>query len=84
MEKEITNEIRVIDKLSANDEHENIVTVLNHGWLNDNRYFFDMKLCIFNLEDYILSTLKEILTLLKFFDTPSQWTACWDVFRYGA
>ena len=72
MENEIKNEVRVIDKLSANGGHDNIVTVLNHGWLNDNRYFFDMELCIFNLEDYILSCPKEILGSPIYFDPSSM------------
>lgn len=66
MEKEIKNEVRVIDKLNANGGHQNIVTVFSHGWLND-RYYFDMELCIFNLEDYIVSNSRETFGLSKYF-----------------
>lgn len=69
MEKEIKNEVRVIDKLGANGCHQNIVTVFSHGWLND-RYYFDMELCIFNLEDYILSNARETFGLSRYF-SPS-------------
>ena len=68
MEKEIRNEIRVIDKLGRNGGHANIVTVSGHGWLNENQYFFDMELCIFDLEDYIQSNPQEILGMSTFFE----------------
>jgi serine/threonine protein kinase len=65
MEKEIQNEVRVINKLGANGGHQNIINVLGHGWLND-RYYFDMELCIFNLEDYIVSNSRETFSLPKY------------------
>jgi serine/threonine protein kinase len=69
MEKEIQNEVRVINKLCANGGNKNIVGVLGHGWIND-RYYFDMELCIFNLEDYIVSNARETFGLSKYF-SPS-------------
>lgn len=50
------NEVRAIDKLCKH-RHENIVTVLRHGWLNSSYYFFDMELCEMNLEQYISGEL---------------------------
>lgn len=34
-------------------EHEHIVSILRHGWLDTTRCFVDMELCDINLEDYI-------------------------------
>lgn len=50
----IDNEIRVITKLCSNDGHRNIISILQHGWLNkDQWYYFDMELCAMNLEEFI-------------------------------
>ena len=44
---------RNIEKLCKLGIHENIVSVLQHGKLSNSAfYFFDMKLCDFNLETY--------------------------------
>jgi len=50
---DVQNEIRAVDKLCEMGSHQNIVSVLQHGRLNNSAsYFFDMELCDFNLETY--------------------------------
>lgn len=54
IEMGIENEVRVITKLCSNGGHRNIISILQHGWLNkDQKYYFDMELCAMNLEDFI-------------------------------
>jgi serine/threonine protein kinase len=64
----IENEARVIEKLKANGGHKNITTVLEHGWLDEERYFIDMEACILNLEDYISSEVRSVVGPSKYFD----------------
>lgn len=48
------NELRVVTKLCRPPTHENIVSVLQHGYLQNESYvFFDMELCQSTLETYI-------------------------------
>jgi len=68
MNKEIENEARVIEKLGAKGGHRNIIAVLSHGWLSDDRYYFDMEMCILNLEDYISGNIKSVLGISKYID----------------
>jgi len=50
----IDNEVRAMTKLCSNGGHRNIITILQHGWLNkDQWYYFDMELCAINLDDFI-------------------------------
>jgi serine/threonine protein kinase len=58
-EEDITNEINAIKKVCTTG-HENIVQVLNHGWLANSPYYFvDMPLCCMNLEQYIKRDLTD-------------------------
>ena len=51
---DIDNEVKAITKLCAEGVHENIVAVLQHGWLKRSPYYFiDMELCDLNLENFI-------------------------------
>lgn len=52
-EKDIENEATVI--ASINNQHANIVRVLNHGWLRGafDVYYIDMELCQMTLADYM-------------------------------
>jgi serine/threonine protein kinase len=50
---EVENERRVIEKFRENGGHENIVTVLDHGWLREEFYFIDMDICAFSLREFI-------------------------------
>jgi serine/threonine protein kinase len=68
MDSEIENEARVIEKLSANGGHENIIAVLEHGRLSEDRYYFDMEICMLNLEDFISGEIKSILGMSKYID----------------
>ena len=68
---EIKNEARVIDKLNQNGAHKNIVTILRHGWLDNSHYYFDMELCILNLNDYISNDFKSIFGTSKYFNPES-------------
>src|SRR5271169_6283902 len=62
IDKEIANEVRVIEKLSQNEGHPNIISIFQHGRLNTNQYyFFDMELCAMNLGDYIHADFKTVL-----------------------
>lgn len=55
-QEDIDNEMRAIEILCERDTHENIVKVLEHGWLTNSPYYFiDMELCDYNLETYIYS-----------------------------
>jgi serine/threonine protein kinase len=69
---DITNEVRVIDKLLKNGGHPNIVTVYKHGWLRgDEFYSFDMELCMLNLEDFVGAGVRNVIGLSYFFDPES-------------
>ena len=54
IETGIANELWVIKKIYANDKHLNNISILEHEWLHvDQQFFFDVKLCAMNLEDFI-------------------------------
>lgn len=71
IKEEIDNEARIIQKLGLNGGHKNIILALKHGWLDDDHYYFDMELCIFNLEDYIMSDIKIIYGIARYIDPRS-------------
>jgi serine/threonine protein kinase len=48
------------------------VSAFGHGWLDENRYFFDMEICTLNLDDYIYGGLKSVYGIEKFFDPDSH------------
>jgi serine/threonine protein kinase len=70
-EKEETypdNEIRVIRKFATAGGHQNIVAVLKHGWLEENRtYYIDMERCPLTLEGFIRYNFRDALGLRRFF-----------------
>lgn len=73
------NEVRVLDKFRKNGVHENIVTVLDYGWLDENkeRFFVDLEACLLNLDDYIKENVKHILGLTRYFDSqPDKKSLC--------
>lgn len=49
----IANEIRVINKISENGKHPNIITVLEHREMPGDTYALDMELCEMNLGQFI-------------------------------
>jgi serine/threonine protein kinase len=52
--EEILNEVSAIQKLYDEKQHENLVTIIHHGWFTQSSmYFIDMELCRFNLDEYI-------------------------------
>jgi serine/threonine protein kinase len=55
IEKDLENEIKVLDFLSLKDQHHNIIEILKHGWLQTSGkvYFIDMELADLSLADYI-------------------------------
>lgn len=55
----------------ASGGHPNIVTVLQHGWLPDDRYYYDMELCFLSLEDYIRGNVNVVFGLSKYFEPIS-------------
>ena len=54
-DQDIRNEARVVCSIQESGGHENIIGILDHGWLKRsvNVYFIDMELCDFTLDDYI-------------------------------
>ena len=50
--------------------NNNIVCVLNQGWLQGNLtcYFFDLELCALDLNDYMSGDFKSVLGLSAFWD----------------
>lgn len=69
--EEIKNETRMIDKVAAGGGNTNLIRVLKHAWLNDERYYIDMEMCILNLEDYILGDFKSVFGISKYLDPHS-------------
>jgi serine/threonine protein kinase len=61
----------VIEKLGANGGHPNIVSAFGHGKLEDDRYYFDMEICILNLDDYISGDFKIRYGIAKYLDPKS-------------
>ena len=60
---EFENEGRAVTKLCKPPTHENILSVLQHGYLqNKSHCFFDMELRQLNLHDYIQSEWNPTLT----------------------
>ena len=53
MDAELSNEIRVINKLNKR-AHDNVVEIFTHGDLSPVVYFIDMELCEGNLRDLVL------------------------------
>src|SRR5271154_2549087 len=62
---DIENEVRAIDKLCKPDGHQNIIVILDHGWLSFDLYFIDMELCDLSLQQYIYCPRT----------TPKDWNA---------
>lgn len=54
-DQDIKNEARIVSSIQESGGHENIIKILNHGWLKGsvNVYFIDMELADFTLADYI-------------------------------
>jgi serine/threonine protein kinase len=67
-EEELGNEARVFEKIQAKGGHKNLISVLRHGELDEQYYFFDMELCLMNLEHFIHGNVRSILGLEKYFD----------------
>lgn len=62
------NEVRVNLKFATTGGHENIIHVINHGWVEENRtYFFDMERCALTLESFIYHDFRSVLGLLHYF-----------------
>lgn len=71
IQEEIDNETRVIQKFSVSGGHRNIILAQNHGRLDDDHHYFDMELCILNLEDYILGDIMSSYGISKYVDPRS-------------
>lgn len=52
---DIDNEARIVESIRKEGGHENIISILDHGWLKGSFkvYFIDMELGQFTLADYI-------------------------------
>jgi serine/threonine protein kinase len=67
------NEVRVVRKFEITGSHENIVSVLKHGWLEENlTYFFDMERCALTLDAFIRFKFRERLGLAQFFSMQTS------------
>ena len=64
----IENEARVLEKLHSKGGHPNLISVLGHGELDCDHYFFDMEVCIMNLEHFIQGEIKSTLGLEQYLD----------------
>src|ERR1700737_82167 len=53
-EQDLLKYARVVDELNVS-RHDNLVQVLNHGWLPESSsfYFIDMELCSYDFSEYI-------------------------------
>jgi serine/threonine protein kinase len=60
--KDIENEATAIEAVMSEGGHQNIVTVLKHGWLDGSVYFIDMELCDYSLEGYIQQERRRVAT----------------------
>ena len=79
-ERHPDNEVRVNLKFATTGGHENIIHVLNHGWLEENRsYFFDMERCALTLESFIYHNFRIFLGLPPYF---GQNLASLDILRF--
>ena len=53
--------MRAIEKLAKNGSHPNVIAIFDHGWLHtDQYYYFDMQLCVMNLEDFMKADFNAI------------------------
>jgi len=77
-EEDVHNEIRNINQLAGAD-HENIVAVIKHGYLQRSYYFIDMELCDYNLADY-MQEQRTRLNVGHYDDTNSQLIFARDAF----
>jgi serine/threonine protein kinase len=64
------NEERVLEKFQRDGGHENIVTVLGYGWLDESkaRFFVDLEACILNLDDFIKGNVKSVVNTSNYFN----------------
>lgn len=54
---DVVNEIRILTKRAMAGSHRNLVQILRHGILNDERiYFLDAEYCDGTLGELVLST----------------------------
>ena len=58
VEQQIENEIRAIAKLCEGSSHQNIIHIVDHGWILKEYYFIDMELLGFSLGDLIFRDFK--------------------------
>lgn len=65
---DIDNEVKINARFRDSAGNNNIVRVLDHGWLRryPNWYYFDLELCALSLGDYISGKFKYILGLEHF------------------
>lgn len=67
-ERESKNEARVVEKFQTIGGHNNIISIWKHGELNRHHYFFDMELCIMNLDHFVCGDIQSILGWDRFLD----------------
>ena len=53
--------MKAVNEIRKNGGHQNIVSVFEHGWLGDGRYYyFDMELCVLNLDSFLRGNIGEV------------------------
>jgi|SRR5271154_971382 len=61
------NEVQIIQKFSESGGHRNIVPILRHGWIEENRfYFFDMECCLMTLDAFIRHGFSATIGITQF------------------
>ena len=80
--EDIETEARVVEWLLEVGRHQNMVRMLDHGWLESvyNCYFIDMELCDLTLHDYIAYHHDKPLPEGLAFDMVSVWDELGPVF----
>jgi serine/threonine protein kinase len=82
----VANEIRLFEKFKACRRWQNVVFALQHGWVDNDHFYLDMELCVFNLNDFIRGCPQDIFTSPTYWNFPKEQDplACfslWEIIR---
>lgn len=68
----VANEIRLFEKFKACRLWQNVVFALQHGWIDNDHFYLDMELCVFNLNDFIRGCPQDIFTSPNYWNFPKE------------
>jgi serine/threonine protein kinase len=68
----VANEIRLFEKFKACRRWNNVVFALQHGWIDNDHFYLDMELCVFNLNDFIRGCPQDIFTSPTYWNFPKE------------